>query len=128
MDTQCLHIRTHGALSFVEGMRDIPFEIKRVYYIHSEKAGAHRGCHAHKTLNQFLFCPSGSVLILLDDGNNKTEVLLDDPAKGLLLPQRCWHEMIWNEDHSVLCVLASDYYDESDYIRDYDAFLAFVKD
>ena len=123
MDIRIIPIRGSGGLSFLEGERDIPFAVKRVYYIHGQAAGAHRGFHAHRTLEQFLFCPHGSVRVLLDDGRERGEVLLDAPDKGLYLPPEYWHEMIWMEEDSVLCVLASDYYDEGDYIREYGDFM-----
>ena len=85
--------------------------------------GVQRGGHAHKALRQLLWCPYGSILIRLDDGREKTEVLLDDPAKGLIVEHFMWREMIWQQDDSVLCVAADSYYDADDYIRDYDAFL-----
>ena len=125
MDIQIIPIRGSGNLRFLEAERDFPFQIKRMYYTHSENAGMHRGFHAHKTLKQVLICLYGRIKIMLDDGTEKAELVLDDPAKGLLLNgELIWREIIWLEDNSVLCVLASDYYDESDYIRDYDEFLA----
>ena len=126
MDIELLTIRSSAALSFVEGDRDIPFPIKRMYYIHSQPAGTHRGFHAHKALQQLLICPHGKICVLLDDGNERSEVLLDNPTKGLILRPSTWREMIWEQDDSVLCVLASDYYDESDYLREYQDFLTYI--
>ena len=117
----------NGALTFIEGNRDIPFEIKRIYYIYGEKAGKQRGFHAHKKLQQVLFCPYGKINVTIDDGKEKKEILLDKPEMGLMLNSMTWREMTWLEDDSVLCVLASDYYDENDYIRDYEDFLKYVK-
>lgn len=117
-----------GSLSFVEGLKDIPFEIKRIYYITQVKAGIRRGSHAHKTLQQLLFCPYGKIRIDLNDGKEKHAILLDRPNRGLLLNPGLWREMLWLEDNSVLCVAASDYYDEDDYIRDYQAFLKYIKE
>ena len=114
-----------GALSVFEGTHDIPFEIKRIYYIHGVEKGIKRGMHAHKALQQLLFCPYGAVEIELDDGHTQERVLLDDPSKGLVLYPGLWRNMYWKVDHSVLCVAASDYYDESDYIRDYHEFLTY---
>ena len=115
-----------GELSFFEGNRDIPFEIKRVYYIQGVSRGMKRGMHAHKALQQLIFCPYGVVKIVLDDGYKKEEVLLDDPSKGLVLEPGLWRDMYWEKDNSVLCVAASDYYYPDDYIRDYDEFLTYV--
>ena len=117
-----------GGLSFFEGMRAIPFEIKRVYYIHGVAAGEMRGRHAHKTLQQVLFCPYGSVRIRLNNGYEEETVLLDDPSVGLVLEPGLWRTMEWLVDNSVLCVAASEYYAESDYIRDYSDFLKYVKE
>ena len=129
MGIQIIPIRSNGNLCYLESERDFPFPIKRVYFTHGEKIGAHRGFHAHKTLKQVLFCPHGRINIILDDGNERAEVMLDCPAKGLFLENSLiWREIIWLKDKSVLCVLASDYYDESDYIRDYDEFLAYLSD
>ena len=115
-----------GTLSVFEAGRDVPFEIKRIYYIHGAPAGVQRGGHAHKAPRQVLWCPYGSILIRLDDGHEKTEVLLDDPAKGLIVEHYMWREMIWQQEDSVLCVAADSYYDVDDYIRDYDEFLRAV--
>ena len=123
MDIELLSIRSKGNLCYLEEERDFPFQIKRMYYIHSEETGEHRGFHAHKTLKQVLVCVYGEVCVLLDNGYDKAEVLLDNPSKGLLLSEMIWREMIWMKDNSVLCVLASDYYNEMDYIRDYNEFL-----
>jgi len=116
-----------GYLSFIEADHDIPFPIKRIYYIHGVPKNTQRGAHAHKLLKQLLFCPYGSVKILMDDGHNKTEVILDNPSKGLIITPCIWRDMLWLIENSVLCVAASDYYDESDYIRDYDEFIKWVQ-
>lgn len=115
-----------GGLSVFEANRDIPFDIKRIYYIHGVSSGERRGFHAHKALRQLLFCPCGSIMINLDDGHTVESVLLDDPSKGLVLEPGLWRTMDWLKDDSVLVVAASDYYTESDYIRDYAAFLEYV--
>ena len=115
-----------GRLSFFEATRDIPFEIKRVYYIHGVDEGVERGGHAHKTLEQFLFCPFGSVEVVLDNGSGmKESFLLDNPSVGLYVPLCLWRDMIWREKDSVLCVVASEFYDETEYIRDYDEFVEY---
>ena len=115
-----------GGLSFIEGERDVPFDIKRVYYIHDVPYGTIRGHHAHRELEQVLVCISGSIDILLDNGKEKDIIRLDDPSKGLFLPPGIWHTMTWLREESVLLVLASGYYDESDHIRDYGEFLRLI--
>ena len=116
-----------GSLSFFEAERDISFPIKRIYYIHGVPKNIQRGAHAHKLLKQLLFCPYGSVKILMDDGQEKSEVILDSPSKGLIITPCIWRDMLWLIENSVLCVAASDYYDENDYIRDYDEFIDWVQ-
>ena len=116
-----------GALSFLEGKRDIPFPIRRAYWITETEADSHRGFHAHKLNCQLLYCPYGEIDIILDDGEKKSTVTLDRPGKGLILMPGLWREMVWKKTGSVLCVLASEYYDEKEYIRDYDEFIAYSK-
>lgn len=115
----------YGELSFLEGKRDIPFPIRRVYWITETEAERHRGFHAHKLSCQMLFCPYGEIDIILDDGVKRTTVKLNDPRKGLILMPGLWREMIWKQSKSVLCVLASEYYDPTEYIRDYNEFLEY---
>ncbi len=123
-----IHDEAEGDLSIFEGSgHDLPFAIKRIYYIHHVPVGTVRGGHAHKQLTQLLWCPYGSITILLDDGTDKAEVKLDTPTKGLIVEHAMWREMRWEQEGSVLCVAASEFYDESDYIRDYAAFQAYVK-
>ena len=117
-----------GFLSFFESQRHVPFEIKRVYYIYDVPAGTKRGMHAHRKLRQFLWCPYGAIKLVLDNGIEKEEYILDSPENGLYVGEGIWHSMYWLKDNSVLCVAASDYYDESDYIRDYDEFLRLVRE
>ena len=129
MEHELIDIRTNvtegmGQLSFFEADIDIPFPIKRIYYTYDVPMGKKRGGHAHHNLHQLLICPVGKIEVILFDGVTKESHLLDDPAKGLLVPKMVWHDMIWQEEGSVLMVAASDYYDEADYIRDYDVFLA----
>lgn len=116
-----------GYLSFFESKKDIPFEIKRIYYTYSVPVGTKRGMHAHKRLQQILWCPCGEIKVILDDGEVKETYLLDSPEKALIVLKGYWHDMYWKKEGSVLCVAASDYYDEDDYIRDYDEFLKCVK-
>ena len=116
-----------GSLIAIEGGYDIPFEIKRVYYIFDTKKGVERGFHAHIKLKQICIAVKGSCTFVLDDGKKREEVKLDRPDKGLFIEGLIWREMKDFSDDCVLVVLASEHYDESDYIRDYDRFLEVVK-
>ena len=128
INIKTIQTQKEGMLSFFEGSRDFPFEIKRIYYIHHVPAEARRGAHAHKTLKQMIFCPYGSVTIFLNNGEKEEQILLDNPGIGVVLMPGLWRDMRWNIDDSVLCVAASDSYDASDYIRDYDEYLAYLKE
>ncbi len=116
-------ISDEGQLVFTEGKRHLPFAIKRVYYIFDVERGAIRGHHAHKKCQQVLFCIKGKINIVLDNGYEKEELVLDKPNEGIFLDKMMWHEMKDFEANSVLLVFASDYYKEKDYIRDYNNFL-----
>ena len=116
-----------GFLSFFEALRDFPFPIMRIYYIYGVESGIKRGGHAHKRLKQILFCPFGKIEIILDDGVSRESVLLDEPNKAIIIEKPLWREMLWIEKNSVLCVGASDYYSEDDYIRHYDDFISFLE-
>lgn len=120
------HGDERGALVSLEEKKNIPFEVKRVYFMYDTKEGVRRGMHAHKTLKQVLFCPIGACTILLDDGKERQCVRLDNPSEGLVIEAAIWREMYDFTPDAVLTVLASDYYDESDYIRDYDEFLHYI--
>ncbi len=118
---------SRGSLIALESNKDIPFEIKRVYYIFDTKEGVVRGHHAHKTLQQVLICVSGSCTIMLDDGKDRTEVVLDKPNIGLYVGPNMWHEMKDFSLGAVLLVLASDWYSEADYIRNYSEFRSYLE-
>lgn len=120
------HGDDRGQLVALEEFKDIPFDIKRVYYIYDTKEGVRRGFHAHKNLEQILVCVSGSCKIMLDNGTEKEDVLLDNPCEGLYISNDIWREMYDFSPDAVLLVLASEMYDESDYIRDYEDFIAFI--
>lgn len=122
------HGDERGTLVSCEQMKNIPFEIKRVYYMFGTKPGVRRGYHAHKCLKQILICVNGSCKILLDNGSEKEIVDLDIPNKGLIVESNMWREMFDFSEDAVLMVLASEVYDESDYIRNYDEFLKYVKE
>ncbi len=115
-----------GELSFFEANRDIPFDVKRIYYISKVPEGTQRGFHAHKELKQLLFCPYGKIRLLLENECGRGEVELSDPSIGVVIERPTWREMLWSQKDSVLCVAASDYYQEKDYIRDYDAFKKYI--
>lgn len=117
-----------GSLSFFEGSKDVPFDIKRIYYTYNVPNGSMRGGHAHKSLSQLLFCPYGQIRVILDDGISKEDVVLDSPSKGLIISNGIWRDMAWEKENAVLCVAASGYYDENDYIRNYDEFKKLVKE
>lgn len=116
-----------GYLSFFETNKDILFDIKRIYYTYDVPVDTKRGMHAHKNLQQILWCPHGSIEVILDDGVNKQSYLLDSPEKALIVGNGLWRDMYWKKEGSVLCVAASEYYSEDDYIRDYDEFLKYVR-
>ena len=118
-----------GNLIALEEFRNIPFEIKRVYYIFGTKKGVRRGFHAHKNLQQVAICVSGSCKFLLDNGKERVEdIVLDSPSKGLFIDKMIWREMYDFSEDCILLVLASDYYDERDYIRNYSEFLGVINE
>lgn len=127
-----VHIKTiptvgAGELSFFEGGHDIPFDIKRIYYISKVPEGTRRGFHAHKELKQLLFCPYGRIQLILENKNGREEIELYDPSIGVVIEEPTWREMLWLQKDSVLCVAASDYYKVEDYIRDYDEFKELIR-
>ncbi len=112
-----------GSLVALEAEREIPFPVKRIYYIFDTKQGVARGFHAHRDLKQILICIAGQCRVVLDDGRRKEEAWLDTPTKGLVIDGLVWREMHDFSEDCVLLVLASEHYDETDYIRNYDEFL-----
>lgn len=121
------HGDERGQLVALEEGIDIPFEIKRVYYMYDTGEGVRRGFHAHKSLEQILVCVHGTCKVLLDNGTEKKIVPLETPYEGVYVSSGMWREMYDFSPDAVLLVLASELYDESDYIRDYDEFLRSVK-
>jgi dTDP-4-dehydrorhamnose 3,5-epimerase-like enzyme len=115
-----------GQLVVLEGNQIVPFDIKRVYYIYDVDPKIPRGFHAHKVTQQVAICIKGSCKMVMDDGNAKTTVLMDSPMKGLLIDVMQWHEMRDFSEDCILMVLASEHYDESDYIRNYGEFQKLV--
>lgn len=117
-----------GDLTFVEGGRHIPFDIRRVYYLYNVPVNAVRGGHAHRDLQQVLFALSGSFRVTVDDGHAKSEYFLRNPRQGLYIDRLIWREMDMFSQGAVCMVLASLPYDEADYYRNYDDFLKAVMD
>ena len=115
-----------GELSFFEELHDVPFDIKRIYYISKVPEGTRRGFHAHKKLKQILFCPYGRIQLVLENKFGREEIELSDPSIGVVIEEPIWREMLWLQKDSVLCVAASEYYDADDYIRDYDEFKNYI--
>jgi len=113
----------YGHLTPIESKIDIPFEIKRVYYITRVAEGVTRGFHSHRKLHQTLICLNGSVKIRVKNPNVEEVVELNDPSVGLYIGPFVWREMFDFTEGSVLLILASEYYDEDDYIRNYDFYL-----
>lgn len=115
-----------GHLVAVESGNSIPFDIQRVYYIYETAEGVDRGFHAHKALQQVAVAISGSCDMVLDDGADKVTVHLNSPTEGLFIGPGMWRVMSNFSKDCVLLVFADAHYDESDYIRDYDAFIAWI--
>ncbi|MEY4731876.1 MAG: hypothetical protein RL681_822 [Candidatus Parcubacteria bacterium] len=117
-----------GDLTVAEAIKDIPFPIRRVYVIHHTKQNSlARGSHAHKTLKQVFVCVNGSFVLGLDDGKRKQKILMNQPSLGIIIGPKLWHTMSKFSKDCVMISFASDHYRETDYIRSYDEFQAFVK-
>ncbi|MCH5229661.1 MAG: WxcM-like domain-containing protein [Muribaculaceae bacterium] len=114
-----------GNLSVVEQFKDIPFDIKRVYWLYDVPGGENRGGHAHKELFQFIVAANGSFHVNLTDGANEYPFFLNHPYKGVLIPPGFWRTLDDFSSGAVCLVLASDFFREEDYIRDYDDFLKY---
>lgn len=122
-----VHGDSRGKLVSLEGMKEIPFDIKRVYYMFDTSPNESRGFHAHKDLEQVIIAMDGACRFVLDDGTKKETVLLNRPDVGLYIGKNMWREMYDFSYGCKLVVLASEYYDENEYIRDYKQFLDSVK-
>ena len=122
------HMRANGNLTVVESNLSAPFDIKRVYYLYDVPAGEERGGHAHKQLQQFVVAVSGSFDVVIDDGNERRTISLNRPFKGLHIRPGIWREIENLSSGAVCLVLASEHYDESDYIRQYNNFIAYRKE
>lgn len=119
------HSDRKGDICVVENNKSIPFQVKRVYYLYDVPGGESRGAHAHRELFQLVVAASGSFRVTLDDGTEKKSFYLNRPYKGLLIKPGIWRDLDDFSSGSVCLVCASETYDESDYIRDYDDFLKF---
>jgi len=117
-----------GNLTFIEQENHIPFEIKRVYYLYDVPGGGLRGGHAHKTLHEFIIAANGSFDVILKDGQNESRHHMNRSYYGLYVPPGVWRELDNFSSGSVSLVLASDFFDEKDYIREYKDFQKMVKD
>jgi hypothetical protein len=111
-----------GNLTFIEGNYHLPFDIKRVYYLYDVPGGEKRGGHAHKFLQQFIIAANGSFDVILDDGSNEKRIHLNRSYYGIYIPTMVWRELDNFSSGSVCVVLASEHFDENDYIRDYQVF------
>jgi len=116
-----------GDLAFAEGGNHIPFPIARVFYVYGVPAEAARGGHAHRTLEQVVFCLTGRMEMVVDDGRRKLTATLDDPRRGIYLPPLVWHDIGGFSSGTVYLALTSAEFDEGDYIRDHTAFLQQVR-
>ena len=118
-------IDPRGNLTVAESMKDMPFDIKRVYWVYDVPGGECRGGHAHKECKEFIIAVSGSFHVTLDDGNNKNTYLLNHPYQGLFVETGIWRTLDDFSSGSVCLVLASHEYDEKDYIREYKEFIEY---
>jgi len=116
-----------GNLTVVEGLRDVPFDVKRVYWVYDVPGGEHRGGHAHKQCREFIVALSGSFSVALDNGKERETYLLNHPYQGLLVETGVWRTLDDFSSGAVCLVLASEPFDEDDYIRSYNDFLDYVK-
>ncbi|PMC24405.1 hypothetical protein CJ231_06790 [Hoylesella buccalis] len=116
-----------GNLTVAEGCKDVPFDVKRVYWVYDVSAGESRGGHAHKRCQEFIIALSGSFHVTLDNGREQVTVLLNHPYQGLFVDTSTWRTLDDFSSGAVCLVLASETFDEADYIREYDAFLEYIK-
>jgi|TARA_B100000073_G_scaffold229565_1_gene191577 dTDP-4-dehydrorhamnose 3,5-epimerase-like enzyme len=116
-------IEPDGNLVPIESKHDIPFDIKRIFYVHGVKNQDDRGKHSHHKTKQVLICLNGEVKVVCDDGKNKKSYTLSKPTQALYIPEMIWDEQTYKSEDSVLLVLANTHYDINDYIEDYDEFI-----
>ncbi len=131
MEIKLIQLQKHGdergSLVALEDQKNVPFTIRRVYYLFGTKDGVRRGFHAHKNLTQLVIAVRGSCRFHLDNGQEQIELLLDNPAQGLLIESMTWREMYDFSEDCVLMVLADAHYDESDYIRSHEELINQIK-
>lgn len=120
-------VQGEGCVSFLQKGAPLPFEPKRMYYLHSIPEGTVRGAHAHRELQQVIWAISGSFRLVLEDGYTRKEFIMDSPTKGLYLPSGLWRELLDFSAGAVCVVMASHEYDEGDYIRDYNEFKIYAR-
>lgn len=123
----CVHNRA-GNLTAVNNNVELPFAIRRVYYLYDVPTGAERGGHSHRAQREFLVAACGSFDVILDNGTTRTTICLNRPDRGLLIAPGVWREIVNFSGGSICMVLASDKYDEADYVRDYDEFKSLKND
>ena len=132
MDTTWINFQKHGDdrgnLVVAEYEKEIPFVVKRIYYIYGVSDDKRRGFHSHKELKQVYIAISGSLKVMLDDGKKQEIVTLNNPAKGLYIGHNVWREIYDFSNDAILLVLASEKYSEKDYIRNHDEFLLSLKE
>ncbi len=116
-----------GNITPVQNMEEIPFDMKRIFYLYDIPGGESRGAHAHKTCHQFIIAVSGCFEVLMDDGRTKRQVMLNRPYFGLHIPPNIWASQINFSSGSICLVIASENFNEDDYIRDYNEFLEIKK-
>jgi dTDP-4-dehydrorhamnose 3,5-epimerase-like enzyme len=121
------HTDPRGSLSVLESQIHVPFDIRRVYYLYDVPAGKVRAAHGHKRLQQLMVAMSGAFDVQVDNGFERRSFRLDRPDRGLYIPPGMWRDLGSFSGGAVCMVLASELYDESDYLRDYDAFLAYAR-
>lgn len=122
------HSDRKGDISVIENGIDVPFDVKRIYYLYDVPGGESRGSHGHRQLEQLIVAASGSFCVTLDDGQNKRTYFLNRPYQGLLVKPGLWRDLFDFSSGAVCLVLASEPYSEEDYIREYDEFIKFRKD
>ena len=121
-------IEPDGNLVPIESKHDIPFDIKRIFYVHGVKNQDDRGKHSHHKTKQVLICLNGEVKVVCDDGKNRKSYILSKPNQALYIPEMIWDEQTYKSEDSVLLVLANTHYDINDYIEDYEEFLMMKED
>lgn len=126
-DCKIINLPSQNNITHLNNKSTVPFEVKRIYYLYGVPENQERGAHAHKELLQLLVAASSSFSVELDDGKNKKKFFLNSPSKGLLIVPGIWRDLKNFSSEAICLVLASEFYDESDYIRNYDEFLQYRK-